>query len=570
MEHIRKHRATYIVILLSTLSFLMLYGFNVLDVTYTDWLLCGGDLSQHYLGWKFFRCAPWQWYIGMMNNIAYPFSESIIFTDSIPLLAVIFKLCHAILPKSYQYFGLWGLLCFVLQGWLSSLILRKYLPRGGIGGDLQVILGSMFFVFAPILIRRMYWHTSLGGQWLILLALLFYVYHDEWFTALGKTVLIWGGMGILCASVHIYFVPMCGVILLGFAALDCIQKKGIWRVVLSLTSYLLGALVTVWLLGGFISGMDDGAPGLGYYSFNLAGFFSPQDWSSLFDNLPNYADGQYEGFAYLGFGLLVLCLVALTAVICRVIRERLYTGESFKRLSREHRKLYVSAVMGLLSVAMAASHEVSFGSTLLFRIPIPHAIEELWAVFRASGRLIWPAVYMLMFAIICAACRECGKLTETIRRNGQKRTGTMAAVGLLLLCLLFQLYDLHGQLFTKHQEFAPRREYESELQSTFWQQILQERDIRHIVFADKNNMNQEQLYSFADYASEHDLTINDFYFARALTYPIEAVADDFMKHANQNTLYIFTEKARERCGAYDFYYYVEDGFIIGVTDAFSF
>ena len=97
-----------------------------------------------------------------------------------------------------------------------------------------------------------------------------------------------------------------------------------------------------------------------------------------------------------------------------------------------------------------------------------------------------------------------------------------------------------------------------------------ERDIQHIVFADKEHMSQEQLYSFADFASEHGITINDFYFARALTHPIEEVADDFMKHPNQNTLYIFTEEAREQSKAYDFVYYLEDGFIIGVTDAFFF
>lgn len=570
MKHIRRHRVTYGVICLSSLAFILIYGVNVLDVTYTDWLLCGGDLSQHYLGWKLFRCAPWQWHIGMMNNIAYPFSESIIFTDSIPLLAVIFKLLSGILPESFQYFGLWGLLCFMLQGYLASLILRRYLSHN-VRGEWQTVIGSMFFVLAPILLRRMYWHTSLGGQWLILLALVLYVYHDDWFDSAGRMITVWGCTGILCASVHIYFLPMCGVILLGFLAIDCLQRRAIWRSLATLAAYLIGAVLTIWILGGFISGMDDGAPGLGYYSFNLDGFFSPQQWSSLFGDLTNYADGQYEGFAYLGLGMLILCTVALITGIYTVISRRLYTWEKIKQLSREHQNLYVCILMGLLSMLMAASHEVSFGEMLLFKIPIPHAAEELWAVFRASGRLVWPAVYMLMIAAVCAACKGCEVLSAGIRRREKRQTfGITAVTGLLFICLLFQIYDLKDQMYGKHQEFAPRQEYSSELQSPFWQKILAERDIRHIVFADKNHMNQEQLYSFADYAGTHAITINDFYFARALTYPIEAVADDFMKHANQNTLYIFTEEARERCGAYELIYYEEDGFIIGVTDAFSF
>ena len=31
-------------------AFLCIYGVHVLNVTYTDWLLGGGDLTQHYLG----------------------------------------------------------------------------------------------------------------------------------------------------------------------------------------------------------------------------------------------------------------------------------------------------------------------------------------------------------------------------------------------------------------------------------------------------------------------------------------------------------------------------------------
>ncbi len=570
MKHFRIHRVTYSVILLSILTFILIYGINVLNVTYTDWLLCGGDLSQHYLGWKFYRCAPWQWYIGMMNNIAYPYSESIIFTDSIPLFAVIFKCLSGILPESFQYFGLWGLLCFVLQGYFASLILRKYLQHD-IQGDIQVILGSMFFVLAPILLRRMYWHTSLGGQWLILLALVFYVYHDEWFADFGRMVWVWCMMGVLCASVHIYFLPMCGVILIGFLLIDFLQHKNIWRALIPLAAYLSCAAVTIWLLGGFRSGMDDGAPGLGYYSFNLDGFVNPQEWSSLFADIQNYADGQYEGFAYLGLGILILLIVTLITALTHVIHTKQYTVSGIRRLCREHQNISVSILMGIMTIAMAASHEVSLGEGLLFKIPIPHAVEEIWAVFRASGRLVWPAVYMLMIAAVCFACRGCTELSRRIRdSHGRQAFGITVTTGVLFICLIFQIYDLHEQMHGKHREFAQKREYSSELKSPFWEQVLSERDIEHIVFADKNHMNQEQLYSFADYASGHDMTINDFYFARALTYPIEAVADDFMRHANQNTLYIFTEEARERCTAYELHYYEVDGFIVGVTDAFSF
>ena len=43
----------FIVGVLSALVFCSIYGIHILNPTYTDWLLeSGGDLAQHYLGWK--------------------------------------------------------------------------------------------------------------------------------------------------------------------------------------------------------------------------------------------------------------------------------------------------------------------------------------------------------------------------------------------------------------------------------------------------------------------------------------------------------------------------------------
>src|SRR5699024_4406896 len=92
---------------------------------------------------------------------------SIIFTDSIPLFAIIFKLFRSWLPETFQYFGIWGLLCFALQGGLGALLIRHFVKKDG-----YAIAGSLFFVLAPIEIYRMYMHTALGAQWLLLAGLL--------------------------------------------------------------------------------------------------------------------------------------------------------------------------------------------------------------------------------------------------------------------------------------------------------------------------------------------------------------------------------------------------------------
>lgn len=77
--------------LIGVVSFISVYGVYVLNPVYDDWLLGRGDLTQHYLGWCFYRRGQWIFPIGLTNQLAYPNNTSVIFTDSIPLFAVFFQ-----------------------------------------------------------------------------------------------------------------------------------------------------------------------------------------------------------------------------------------------------------------------------------------------------------------------------------------------------------------------------------------------------------------------------------------------------------------------------------------------
>ena len=68
-----------------------------------------------------------------------------IFTDSVPLLAVFFKLFRGVLPEQFQYFGLWGLLCFALQGAFGALLIFHY-----VGKRAEAAVGSLLFVITPV------------------------------------------------------------------------------------------------------------------------------------------------------------------------------------------------------------------------------------------------------------------------------------------------------------------------------------------------------------------------------------------------------------------------------------
>ena len=87
--------AASLVLLATYFAFAML-GALRLDPTSTLWL-DQGDIAQHYLGWHFFRGEPWMLPLGANPRYDLDMGSSIVFTDSIPLLALFFKAIRAIL-----------------------------------------------------------------------------------------------------------------------------------------------------------------------------------------------------------------------------------------------------------------------------------------------------------------------------------------------------------------------------------------------------------------------------------------------------------------------------------------
>lgn len=57
----------------------------------------------------------------MSPAINYPQGAAVTYTDSVPLLAILFRLLSPILPTTFQYFGLYTLCCYILQGAAAAM-----------------------------------------------------------------------------------------------------------------------------------------------------------------------------------------------------------------------------------------------------------------------------------------------------------------------------------------------------------------------------------------------------------------------------------------------------------------
>lgn len=533
--------------LLGALCFTAVYGIRVLNPCYDDWLLNRGDLTQHYLGWCFFRRSAWTFPIGLTDGLAYPDYSSVIFTDSIPLLAVFFKLLSPLLPETFQYFGWWGLACFMLQG----LFAAKLLDALHIG-RVQILLGSLLFILSPTVIEKMFRHTALGGHWIILAAIYLFVRHRHLYRDIKKAALYWGLIGAYIGSVHMYLLPMCGAFVCGFVLCGLLLEERLGnkiRHILPGAAFTLGLSAAVYLLGGFSTRADAGSSDLGEFSFNLNGFFNAKGYSRFLPSLATYHDGQYEGFAYLGLGVFILLAFALI-YMAQLLYRRARMG---KRREEDRAFVLYGTVYVLMSVGLilfAASPEVTFGDKLLFVLTDSSTLTHYWGMFRSSGRIVWPVCYLIDIGVIVCSDRLFTK------KN--------AAAAVLAVCVLLQIFDISGKLLGSRKTFAREITYEAPLKSGIWAQLSEREVLAHIIWV-SHNIDNNGIMHIAKYAYDNGLTMNNFYFARGIN------ANENTKKSLENPtadcLYIFREDETQGIEAYGLYLYEADGYILGTVEA---
>ncbi len=527
----------FFVILIAVIAFLLIYGYNILNPTYTDWLLSGGDLSQHYLGWKAYRASDWSFPIGYTDQLAYPYDTSVIFTDSIPIFAVLFKLFRGILPAKFQYFGWWGLLCFVLQGVFSCKILSRYTKN-----KVQAVLASAFFILAPIMLWRMYVHTALAAQWIILWAIdtiLTYRTEMPW----KKICIRWAIIGALCSVVHIYMLFLCGMLLSINCLLDFVYQKRIVRSVLMVVTFCLPAAVLIYILGGFSSGMAAESGGLGFFSFNLNSFYNPQGWSSLLPDQEMFGVGQFEGFAYLGLGVMLFIVIAIIVFAASAERKAF--------LKKQKKKIIVGVIGFIVILVVSVSPIITFGSHYIL-IKLPSAITDIWSIFRSSGRCSWILVYGIMLVTIYLIVRF---------------SNPKVAITVLVFTLGIQILDLHGMLLEKHNTFSPVVTYETAFSNgEFWEKVGENEEIQHIYIAPSfDAFAQEDGYAIVDWALDYEKTINSFYFARSINDKVKAQLEESLKEPSASEIFIFQKEDKGMYEGYDLNFYEVDGFVVGYS-----
>lgn len=410
------------------------------------WTSPVGDLSAHTIGLEYYIREGWHFPIFYVHDLAFPEGVSIIYTDSLPILALLTKIIYKFTGWWGNYFGFWTFLCFPLLSYFISLATIE----SGEKKFIALLCASVFALSAPALLSR-FKHAALMGHFLI--AWSFYLYlkilnsKDFWWVCLQFCI-----VSILTIFVQAYFVLMVFPFFIAAIAQSILNRNiAIKAACLSIVS-----VTGILLLTGFITGvlggpgnMSNSAWGFGHYSMNLISpFLPPKDhlqrylaqfitwsnpnssgsWNLGLDKTSfkcegyNYLEGgvlsldatggQYEGYNYLGAGVLFLLIIHL-------FTSRKLIWESIK----SHLALSLALFILLL---LALSNVAYIGDRLIYEIPINAIFHNLFGIFRVSGRLFWAINYVLIVGLVVLTFKRFRKTTATT---------------LLVLMVSFQLID---------------------------------------------------------------------------------------------------------------------------------
>lgn len=506
------HRTHWWVFALSIVVFQYVVGFGVVNPRNTRWLL-GGDAASNYLGWEFFRKGPLTSFpLGSNPNFGTGFSSSIVFTDSIPLVAIPLKFILFAFDSDFQYFGFWLLACFVLQGFFAVKLITRYAESFVI-----VLSGSALFLIAPVFVYRLtfdgFGHLALTGQFICLAAMSLVLDQTSrlrnWHLLLPVAVLI-----------HFYLFGIAFVFFVtNFLIRFFVQKSTLtsrFRLIrTSLSSFAIVGFC-FYLAGGFAS-KSATAASYGRYRSSLSSLFDSKPsldtgWSKILTDIPDLP-GSSEGFSFLGLAVLLLFPVAIFGLFSVAKR-------------RDYRFLLVLSVT-LVLLLFSFSPFISMANRELFSYSVPQPLNPVFSAFRSAGRFSWTFVYVTLLLLVIGVQRL------------ERRSGLF--VLLLPFAFVLQVWDSGSALANTHERFT-ENSFRSVLLDPLWIELGGK--YQNLVTIPPLN-NDPNWIDFALLAKRLNMTTNAAYVGRADEALIYDLGDRLQQQIeiydfSPNTLYILT------------------------------
>lgn len=375
------------------------------------WVLRGSDWGQSSIGLNaYLRLSDWPG--SATPLILAPDGTHLLLMDSNPLVGLLLSPVGRWLPDGMQVIGPWLLLCLMLHVGFAYALVRRHAPD-----FLSAWLGTALLTLLPTLYNRI-GHATLCAHWLLLWALWIFIDPRR-----ARSVRHWVAIIAVAGLIHSYLLLMVGafwasaLLQQAFTARDRDALRGILAMVACVAA-LVGAIA---LFNGIVGSGLVSTDSYGHFTLSLDALWNPVNpsYTALMPSSPSPADGSaaFEGFQYLGAGLLALVMVS---VILLVRRGR--AADQRVMLVRLAWLLPALVVLTLLAIGPV----MRWGGVAASGVTLPPAVLATLDLVRASGRLFWPAAYTILFVAIVSVYRL-------------PRTTVTAVLG---ICLALQFIDI--------------------------------------------------------------------------------------------------------------------------------
>ena len=380
-----------------------------------------GDIAQHVSGWWYYAKDSWHFPLLHTTRLDHPAGVSIAYTDSIPILALPFKVLITLfpswLPEHFHYVGLWIGLVFVSQAVAATFLMRAL----GVKNLFSILISVGFALTWPVIHAR-YHHPALMMQSIIIYAIALYFLgrHKTWSSSMVSFAFV--GLNLVALTVHPYFLPFTAGFFTAFLADQAIKGESWLRQLKRL--FVLGILLICFIL---LLGYT-GRPAYANYGYatnfylDLITPFCGGGKLIACGSGPEYVFPYHEGFNYLGAGLLLLMPFAVVLNWRSIV--------SFP-------KTYPAFTLHLVGFLLyTLTNHVHFNDVVLFSFDLPVWTEGLTGTFRAAGRFFWPVSTFILFVTLASLLK--------------KRTWLVAL--LLMTALVLQVKDVKPWLSRIHDE----------------------------------------------------------------------------------------------------------------------
>ena len=380
-----KNRINFLFIFISIVCIIAVLGIENISLTSTSWLYGKNDSALFQLGWYFFQNDIWRFPIGKNPNYGEAISSSIVYTDSIPIFAFLFKLAKPLIPSNFQYFSFWYFLCFYFQLFFSFKIIKNFT-----GSDLYSFIGAIFFIVSPIFLFKINWHGSaaMGGLLLcgIYLSLTKKINEAkfQWISLIIISSLVEYSSTIILLSIY----SMLRIFNFQYNRTDTL------KLIKDFSLILILLLLTLYISGYFeIRTVDTLGVGFGTYKLNLLSPFDPTangiSWSLFLPDIILDRAEELEGFNYFGLGQILIIFFSLIFFIIKRKKDYLLNIKNKKKIKIF---IFVSIIMTL----WALSNQISFGIHTLVEIPLNKYVLAAFSIAKNTGRMFWIVNYFLL------------------------------------------------------------------------------------------------------------------------------------------------------------------------------